>query len=95
MRTDLRIPGTFESQSLKGRNFHVPIGATLLYHSGPMFESRFAADEAGPMRRYIGDSRRIRADDEIVKLAYTVTLGFDNVVPGTLCIERHHDHYVR
>jgi len=37
-----------------------------------MFASRLAADEAGPTRRDVGNFGRIWADDEIVKLAYSV-----------------------
>jgi hypothetical protein len=37
-----------------------------------MFASRLAADEAGPTSRDVGNLAKIRADDEIVKLAYSV-----------------------
>ena len=48
-----------------------------------MSASRLAADEAGPTRRDVCNFGKIRADDEIVKLAYSV-IRFDDVVLDTL-----------
>ena len=73
MRTHLL--GPIQSQLLRGRYVHVKHKrrcTTLSFHSSPMFASRLAADEAGPTSRDVGNFAKIRADDEIVKLAYSV-----------------------